>query len=785
MTDTKYAAIIESVARRLLGEPNKSLSSQTQLRFGSHGSIAVEIGGERKGTWYDHEAGRGGGVLDLVRARTRLLDGEGVKWLEEQSFIPKWEQTKRRRIVATYDYHDAEGNLLFQVVRYDPKDFRQRSPSGTGGWNWKLAGIRRVPYRLPELLRAAPPKLVFICEGEKDCDALHERGLIATTNPGGAGKWHPTMSAYLRGHDVVVLPHNDKAGEAHAEDVAQKLRGIATSVRIMRLPGLATKGDAFDWLAADGTAAALVAMARTAEPEPATEDDVRHSSDADRRPVIRVIRGKRHEAADAGLAALAAARVPFYVRDRGLVRICAMKAKASDGSLVTVPAVTAVTPPILGRALGQVAQWESLNRGSEIIPIDPPKEVVEQIAGMIDEWPFPPLYGVISTPTMRTDGSLLITEGYDPATGYVLFAPPPMPPIAASPSKQDALDALATLNELLVEFPFANDASRSVAMSMLLTPVLRAALPPAVPMHVITAPEAGSGKSYLQDIASVITTGDRCAVLSVSDNPDETEKRLIGAALAQLPIIALDNVSDLLMGDFLCQATERPVLQIRPLGTSNLTRICNTFTVFANGNNMRVGADAVRRTVQCALDSGMECPETREFVIDPVAMVLADRGKYVGACLTIARAYVIAGRPGRTSRRASYEGWSDTVRSALVWLNWRDPVETVANAQAEDPIRQQRAAVFAAWSQELVMGIGYPTSEIIKLAEEYGGDKRTHPALWDSLFAIAAPRSGYQQIDPKQLGKWLSRNIDTIASGQRLTVDRADKARPRWKLILA
>ena len=121
----------------------------------------------------------------------------------------------------------------------------------------------------------------------------------------------------------------------------------------------------------------------------------------------------------------------------------------------------------------------------------------------------------------------------------------------------------------------------------------------------------------------------------------------------------------------------------------------------------------------------------------------------------------------------------------LVWLHWPDPVETVANAQAEDPIRQQRAAMFTAWSEELVLGVGYQTAEFIKHAEEYSSGARTRPALWDALFAIAAPRLGYQQIDPKQLGKWLSRNVNTIAGDYRLTVDRSDKARPRWKLTPA
>jgi hypothetical protein len=505
------------------------------------------------------------------------------------------------------------------------------------------------------------------------------------------------------------------------------------------------------------------------------------TDEAGARPLIHVTGGKLHEAADAGLAALAAGGVPFYQRDRSLVRVCSISAKSADGALVRVPAVTQVSPPMLGRALGKTAVWEATTRKGDTFRINPPMLVIQQIGAMVGEWPFPPLHGVIGTPTLRPDGSLLMEEGYDPATGLFLFAPPSMPPVPDAPTKWDALEALATLNALLDEFPFANEASRSVAVSMLMTPVLRGAMAVA-PMHVITKPEAGTGGSYLQDIASCIAVGDRCAVLSVADDPSETEKRLIGATLAQQPIIALDNVGELLMGDFLCQATERPLLQVRPLGTSNLVRIPNTFTTFANGNNLTIGADVVRRTVQCALDANMETPETREFSADPVAMVLADRGKYVAACLIIARAYILAGRPGRLPPRASYTGWSDTVRSALVWLNWPDPVDTVANIRVEDPVRQARAAVFSAWAKELHLGIGYHTAELIKLSDEYAWGQRTRPALWDALFAIAAPRSGHQTIDARLLGLWLRDNQGTIANGHKLTVDRSDASRPRWKL---
>jgi hypothetical protein len=120
-------------------------------------------------------------------------------------------------------------------------------------------------------------------------------------------------------------------------------------------------------------------------------------------PTIRVVSGERHEAADAGLTAMHAAGVEFYQRDRSLVRACIVRAKASNGQLIEVPGIASVTRPALARALGQSACWEKLNRRGEPFRIDPPNDVVEQIAAMVGEWPFLPLSGVISTPTLRPD----------------------------------------------------------------------------------------------------------------------------------------------------------------------------------------------------------------------------------------------------------------------------------------------------------------------------------------------------------------------------------------------
>jgi hypothetical protein len=177
----------------------------------------------------------------------------------------------QRRIVKTYRYVDETGELLYEVVRYEPKDFRQRRPDGKGGYIYELEGVRRVLYRLPELRTADESRPVFIPEGEKDVDNLYDNGLIATTNAMGAGKWRPEYTEALRGRNVVLLPDNDEPGQKHAETIARELCAAGASVKILKLPSLAPKGDVSDWIAAGGTKEQLLKLAMQApdfEPDP-------------------------------------------------------------------------------------------------------------------------------------------------------------------------------------------------------------------------------------------------------------------------------------------------------------------------------------------------------------------------------------------------------------------------------------------------------------------------------------------------------------------------------------
>ncbi len=139
----------------------------------------------------------------------------------------------KRTIAATYDYTNDAGKLLFQTVRYTPKNFRQRQPDGKGGWVWNLKGVRLVLYRLPDGVKTSE---VWVAEGEKDCDTLAALGVCATCNPLGAEKWRGEYSEALRGKSVVIVPDNDAPGRRHAEQVARALHGVAASVRVVKLP---------------------------------------------------------------------------------------------------------------------------------------------------------------------------------------------------------------------------------------------------------------------------------------------------------------------------------------------------------------------------------------------------------------------------------------------------------------------------------------------------------------------------------------------------------------------
>jgi putative DNA primase/helicase len=292
-----FTALMASVACRLWGEPTRR--TEVKLFWGNQDARVVDTA---KGVWHDHEHNIGGGVLALIERVNNCDRAEALRWLKEHNFTKsenspggKSENKQRPglgRIVAEYEYNDEAGEVLFTVVRTQDRDgrkqFRPYRPGATKpgikGKNkrpdgtWEIPPVRLVLFRLPELIAAVERgETICICEGEKDVLNLTDAGCVATTNVFGAGKWEDAYNESLRGANAVLLPDNDKTGRDHMVAVADKLNGVALSVRIVDLaehwpegePG--EKADVSDWLAADGTKAKLeeiVAATREWHPLP-------------------------------------------------------------------------------------------------------------------------------------------------------------------------------------------------------------------------------------------------------------------------------------------------------------------------------------------------------------------------------------------------------------------------------------------------------------------------------------------------------------------------------------
>jgi hypothetical protein len=259
---SSFAAHIAAVAQELLGAPNLRLSSDVDIYYGTNGSLHIDVEG---GRFYDHESKTGGGVLDLIARQTGRDHKSAVAWMKEHGYLEAREGNGSGRLgkeVAHYDYVDEHDELIFQVVRFEPKTFRQRRKDQTGAWSWSVRGVRIVPYRLPDLLEAVSlDRTVYIVEGEKDVESLKAIGLTATCNPGGAGKWRAELCQYLQGADVVILPDHDQSGQDHARAVAQHFSGIAARIRVLDLSRhwdlMPEKGDVSDWIKCGGTSEAL------------------------------------------------------------------------------------------------------------------------------------------------------------------------------------------------------------------------------------------------------------------------------------------------------------------------------------------------------------------------------------------------------------------------------------------------------------------------------------------------------------------------------------------------
>ena len=405
--------------------------------------------------------------------------------------------------------------------------------------------------------------------------------------------------------------------------------------------------------------------------------------------LIRIEKGEIARAVDEAEAALVAvaSTAPILARAGMLVMPIIDRLPAAHGRMTNIallkPLTTANVIYLLNKHAAVFEQYDGRNK--KWVIVDPPSTVATQLLEK-GQWQFPKVSGVITTPTLRPDGTVLDKPGYDPST-QLWFMPDnglSLPASVKNPTQKEASRALALLESLLINFPFVDAVDHAVALAAMLTPILRGAFD-VTPMYMFRAHEVGSGKSFLADLISAIASGQPCPVISHVESIAEMEKRLGALLLEGAPFISLDNCSCDIGGDLLCQITERRTVRIRILGKSEAPKCEWRGVVYGTGNNITYTGDMVRRGMTTNLDARVERPELREFDFDPIERVMQVRGAYIAAALTVARAYITAGSPVVCRPLGSYGEWSATVRSPLVWLGKEDPVKSM------DMTREPRA----------------------------------------------------------------------------------------------
>lgn len=533
---------------------------------------------------------------------------------------------------------------------------------------------------------------------------------------------------------------------------------VLAAIRAIRPPGTANGKD-------EAMVREMIASARRKGFGPAPQG----VPGRDGREVIRLTADRLAESAAEVEVLLVQAGLPVFHHGGRLVRPVIEAFDAAHGCTTMIGRLRQMDRWDVIRAMAEVLRFERFDaRSNAWVPAKPPSDLADLILSNEGRWRFPPVLAVTTSPTLRADGSVVTAPGYDAGTKLYHHHDPELtlPPELQQPGRADAEHALGLLLDLLGEFPFVGNADRAVALSGLLTVAGRGALPTA-PLHVFGASTPGTGKSYLCDLISGVATGRRCPVMTAGASEEETEKRLGALLLDGTPLISIDNVNGELAGDALCQIVERTLVQVRILGQSRVVTVPVRTVVLATGNNITLRGDLVRRALACRLDAGLERPELRQFSGKPMAHVLEDRGAYLGACLTILRAYKLAGMPGRPLRLASYEDWSDWVRGALLWLGEADPVETIERSREEDPVLGDLREMIDAMAGAMEADSEYEAAGVIALAQE-----PRHGVLRATLLRVAAVGT---EVSPKRLGNWLMTHKGRIVDGRRIV------ARPRSK----
>jgi hypothetical protein len=382
-------------------------------------------------------------------------------------------------------------------------------------------------------------------------------------------------------------------------------------------------------------------------------------------PEIRVNGRQLDEVSDDALEALRLRNEPPRLFQRGGALVRLRSDEATEAPALEILGVDA-----LRGELARAATWYEARggkNGQAHVGVAPPVDVVRDLLSA-PGWPeevAPPLKEVIEAPVFAADGTLVAQPGYhhnsrlwfSPAAGLVIPKPPRAPYCVLVKRAKGAI-----LDDVLADFPFADQASRANALALLLLPFVRPLIDGPTPLHLIEAAKAGTGKGLLTDVICLLATGRFSEPTAEAGEGDEWRKRVLSALLHGPRFVLIDNINGYLNSGALASALTARVVKDRVLGTSRMAAVPVRCVWIATGNNVRMSTELSRRTPLIRLVSAAEKPWTRpasDFLHpDLTGYVRVRRGELIGAALTLCRAWVAAGRPEGEVNVGSYEPWS-------------------------------------------------------------------------------------------------------------------------------
>jgi len=453
--------------------------------------------------------------------------------------------------------------------------------------------------------------------------------------------------------------------------------------------------------------------------------------------------------------------------------------------------ITEIDKDALRGWMTRSANYYRISSKGEAIEVPPPLEaVVDILARPAAEWQFQPLDAVVEAPVLRPDGTILDRPGYDAAT-CLFYAPDEqlqIPAVPERPSADEIEFAISLLLKLIADFPFVGRddeecPSRANMIGLLLTPVVKPAINAPTPIGLLDAPAAGSGKSLLADVVSIIATGNEGQMFSAPRDEDEWRKQLTTALLSGSQIVVIDNIVRRLDNPELCKVLTETLHADRAFHTQSKLVLPVRCVFIGTGNNIQVGGDMPRRCYRIRIDPETSRPFQREgFMIpDLKAWTKQHRGELLAALLTLARAWYAAGRPKpKRPPLGSYEAWSTTVGGILEYAGIGGFMRNAEDFYEEADVESIEWESFLLALDEVFYGEPFTVAQLVeKLKQTAWNDhtKRNEPTvhalrLQESMPGFLAEMADRDGSFRNRMGKRFSAMIGTRFGKSEVYLDR-------------